>query len=143
MNQNVMSTNGLTNEQRPTLLTVLCVLTFIASGLGVLGAIFGAIGMGTMMSLGGAEGEMAAGAGLMIAVPGLIFAVAKGYGAWQMWQLKKVGFFIYAGAAVASLVVTPIVTSVALGFPFDINIWAIGLTALFVGLYYMNLKVLR
>ncbi len=142
MNQNVMSSNGMTNDQRPTLLKVLCILTFIASGLGILGGVMGAIGMGAMMSAFGG-GEMAAGAGIMIAVPGLIFAVAKGYGAWQMWQLKKVGFFIYAGAAVGALVVTPIVTSVALGIGFAFPLWPAVFTALFVGLYYTNLKFLK
>lgn len=143
MNQNVMSSNVVMGDQPPTLLKVLCILTFIATGLGILGGVLGAIGMGAVMSQFGGGGEMVAGAGLMIAVPGLIFAVAKGYGAWQMWQLKKVGFFIYAGAAVAALVVTPIVTSVALGVGFAFPLWPAIFTALFVGLYYTNLKVLR
>ena len=143
MNQNAMATNAMSVDQKPTLLKVLCILTFIASGLGILFAILGAIGMGALMSFAGTGSEVAAGAGIMIAIPGLIFAVAKGYGAWQMWQLKKVGFFIYAGAAVGSLIVTPIVTSVALGVGFDLPIWPVIFTAAFVGMYYTNLKVMR
>lgn len=63
----------------------------------------------------------------------IVLAVASFYGVLQMWKLKKIGFFIYSGAQVAMIIVS-------LAFGGGFSILGVGLTALFIGLYYMNVK---
>ena len=83
-----------------------------------------------------AENALALGLGEM-----LIFLVI-GAGAFLMWQLKKVGFYIYTAANVIWLVYNPIVL--------EFNTWALYsaipvfiFVAIFVGMYAANLKHLR
>ena len=90
--------------ERPTFLTVLCILTFIGSGLGILGALLLIVGAGAIMSFLGSMGG-ATGAGSMVYIGlSLILAIVSLFGALQMWKLKKMGFFIYAGASVIGII---------------------------------------
>lgn len=123
--------------KRPTFLTVLCILTFISSGLGtllyILAAIaFGVVG-GMLESIPGMDAIASAGAAFF-AVAGLLSAASL-FGAIQMWKLKKTGFFIYAGANFVAWVLPMIMID---GWPFDIMglFWV----ALFITLYGLNLK---
>jgi hypothetical protein len=84
------------NEERPQFLKVLCILTFIGSGLGLLGGLLGMIGVGALGSFA-PQGT--------IIVQLLAFA-ASGlclFGALQMWSLKKQGFTMYVGGIVIGL----------------------------------------
>lgn len=99
-NENVLDANENVSGERPTFLTVLCVLTFIGSGLGVLGGILGLVGSSALASL-----APAAGAGIIWALLGLASSALCLTGAIQMWGLKKMGFTLYlAGSGLAILV---------------------------------------
>tara|TARA_B100000809_G_C15115916_1_gene522423 strand:- start:1572 stop:1985 length:414 start_codon:yes stop_codon:yes gene_type:complete len=119
-------------EARPTFLTVLCVLTFIGSGLGVLFGLLLTFGLGTMLaSIPGMEAALAGGTAYF--ATGTVIAAASLYGAIQMWKLQKLGFFIYAGASVVG-----ILSPLLFGLPFSIA-GAI-VPGLFIVLYYLNVK---
>ncbi|MBU8892492.1 MAG: hypothetical protein KOO66_06915 [Bacteroidales bacterium] len=122
--QNVQTTN-----QRPTFLTVLCILTFIASGLGLLFGLIGLVAAGAIESFSqylpvGVDG------GLLKSIITLVLIAASLYGAIQMWKLKKLGFYIYSAANVILLI---------LGF----GIFALIITAAFIVMYYLNLKAME
>jgi FtsH-binding integral membrane protein len=117
---------------RPTFLTVLCILTFIGSGLGALFMLLATVGMGALMeSIPGMEAAM--GGGTAYFAVGTILAAASLYGAIQMWKLKKMGFFIYAGANGVGIIVP-----LLFGMPFGIAGAIIPI--LFIVLYYLNVK---
>lgn len=122
--QNVQQTN-----QRPTFLTVLCILTFIGSGLGLLFGLIGLFAAGALESLTQYL-PVGVDSGLLKSIILLVLMAASLYGAIQMWNLKKLGFYIYAGANVVLLV---------LGF----SIWSLIFTTLFIVLYGLNLKHLE
>ncbi|MBL1279607.1 MAG: hypothetical protein COA33_005020 [Fluviicola sp.] len=82
--------------QRPTFLTVLCILTFIGSGLGILGGLMGLIGS-SALAMFTTEGTM------LVQVMGLVAAALCLYGAIQMWGLKKQGFMMYVVGAMISI----------------------------------------
>ena len=124
--QNVQTTN-----QRPTFLTVLCILTFIGSGLGILFSLLGIFGIGAMNSfLSNYAGAGAADAGILKPILTLVFSAASIYGAIMMWSLKKMGFYLYVAAQVLMLI-------------FGFGWLALFFTALFVVLYYLNFKHLQ
>ena len=86
---------------RPTFLTVLCILTFVGSGFGVLGGIFALLGSSFLASF--APG---AGGSIIWAVLSLIASGLCLFGAIQMWSLKKIGYFLYLGGSLIAIVVT-------------------------------------
>ena len=71
----------------------------------------------------------------------LLFA-AIGIGALLMWQLKKVGFYIYTAANVVWLIFTPVVLDFH-AFALYGAIAVFIFVALFVGMYAANLKQLK
>ncbi len=122
-------------SQRPTLLTVLCILSFISAGITALFVLLVLVAAGALASnaaLAPYLSQVAAG-GTIYMILTIVLAGASFYGVLQMWKLKKLGFFIYAGANVVALIV-PLI------FGAGFSIVGAGLTALFVGLYYMNVK---
>ncbi len=115
MENNMSIENQPINEtpKRPQFITVLCILTFIGSGLAFIGAIWGYFSIkasaAVLQTMGTAQGDtygmMSGMQETMIkavenAVPnliiGLLCAALCLYGALQMWKLKKIGFFIYS-----------------------------------------------
>ncbi len=106
--------------ERPGMVTTLCILTFIGSGLSSLLGLIGIFASGWVMSLMGAEvdaavaesgggaaaeaaaaeveGAMAMGTGILIAafVFVLILSLLTLFGAIKMWSMKKSGFTLYA-----------------------------------------------
>lgn len=98
-NENLDSNAGGGNA-RPTFLTVLCILTFIGSGLGVLGGILGLVGSSALATF-----APAAGGSIIWSLLSLASASLCLFGAIQMWGLKKMGFTMYvAGSAIAIIV---------------------------------------
>ncbi len=134
--------------QRPTFLTVLCILSFIWQGIVAILIILAAMVIGAVAVVANegvdmmeAEGVTmtettteSAGNGLAYAgvVVGLICVVLSFIGVLRMWKLKKSGFFLYAAAFAISAI---------MGF-IDGNWTTFGLIfgAAFVGMYAMNLK---
>lgn len=99
---------------RPTFLTVLCILTFIGSGLGVLGGLLGLVGSSALATFAPAGG------GMLWSVVALIAAGLCLFGAIQMWGLKKQGFMLYLAGSGISIIVSiinaVIITSAASAF---------------------------
>lgn len=88
MSEDILDSNEVSNGQRPQFLTVLCILTFIGSGLGLLGGLLGLVGSSALSSF------MPAGSTLWL-ILGLISSGLCLYGAVQMWGLKKQGLMLY------------------------------------------------
>ena len=126
-------------EGRPTFLTVLCILTFIGSGLTALFLLIGLVFAGAASSMLGSipgMGDMAGfGSGYFVVV--LVLALASLYGAIMMWKLKKMGFYLYSGANVIALFIPMIMASGKFSF------FGLFITALFIILYGLNLKYLK
>lgn len=120
--------------QRPTFLTVLCILTFIGSGLSVIGALFTSVFSGVMEAIGAQlPSELSMfmpDTGLFVGLIILLAAVASFVGAIKMWKLQKVGFAMYVIAQAVMLVS-------------DFGLWSLVFTGLFIGLYAMNLKYMK
>lgn len=110
------ATTGTEAPKRPTFLTVLCILTFIGSALGIIGAIWGyftaqaasammsgfesgmegnAMGEAMMNNPMMAEAKRALDNAMPTMIIGVICSILCLFGALQMWKLKKTGFYIY------------------------------------------------
>jgi hypothetical protein len=85
--------------KRPTFLTVLCILTFIGSGLGVLGGLLGLIGSSALAMFAPAGGA------IIWSVLALVSSALCLFGAIQMWGLKKSGFTMYLLGSLLAIVV--------------------------------------
>lgn len=83
--------NTVEQNKRPTFLTVLCILTFIGSGWGIIS------------SLAFQEPLMSEYAGYYYWVM-LLLNVGTLLGAIQMWQMKKMGLYIWTAAEVISVI---------------------------------------
>ena len=158
-NLEIMSENVETSgtPQRPTMLTVLCILSFIASGIGIIGMIIAGTAKGVVESAGGSSlldqamdqnpelydtPEMADAMSQVESAfswPSMIITTVliliSLYGVIKMWNLKKQGFMIYAGAGVAALIV-PLI------FGQSFSIFSLVVTAIFIALYYTQTKVM-
>ncbi len=135
-------------KNRPELLTILCILTFIGSGTsllanGVLYLMFDQlkelIEQQSVFSLMGSDVDLSflldIKSGFFLAQL-LIYALSL-YGAVQMFQLRKIGFHLYAIAQIALLIIPKIFVP-NLPFPF----FELMVSAVFVYLYYKNLHLM-
>lgn len=89
MSETLDGTTGA--AKRPAFLTVLCILTFIGSGWGII------------QSLAMQSPELAAYAGYYYWVI-LLLNLGTLFGAIQMWQMKKTGLYIWTAAEVISVI---------------------------------------
>lgn len=132
------------SPKRPQLLSILCILTFIGSGFGVIGFLMVAINFeATIEALKVLYAEMPE-ANFMLEAPRDFFLISfllsafSLLGAVMMWNLKKIGFHIYASSQLIYLVI-PLIY-----FGGETNpLFNIMLTALFVYLYARNLPFMR
>jgi hypothetical protein len=150
-----------TPGERPTFLTVLCILSFIWAGFGILAGGMGYVGMKMIES--GALEEMVASSGDTNAIAQLeeaqakfeesgldagqtanlillsvVLSIAAFIGVLMMWKLKRSGFWVYATTAVIGLV-----APLLFGGNLDMSISGIVISAisiLFIALYALNLK---
>ncbi len=107
MSETLDTTNS--TPQRPTFLTVLCILTFIGSGLGLIGGLVGLMGS----SISGLS--MFAPKGAMLSqIIALAAAALCLFGAVKMWGLAKQGFTFYLLGCLLSIVGS-IVAAVTMG----------------------------
>ncbi len=130
--------------QRPTFLTVLCILSWIAQGLGIVFLLMATLFAGAVTAgVAGMEdaGAVVSGSGMgnvwLYLGLGVIMVVAGFIGVIKMWKLQKQGFFIYAGASVAGIIVDIALSGA--GF----NITSVIVTAAFIAMYGVNLKHMR
>lgn len=141
--------NGSQQEtpKRPMFLTILCILTFISTGLAALSSLimpFVADKIVELMQAAPDYDEAQAQQGIQVLTAGwsyygltFILALASFTGAFLMWKLKKVGFHVYAISNLVLLFVPTLVLGIAVTIP------GILLTVLFIGLYGINFKHLN
>ena len=139
--------NEIESQKRPGLLTVLCVLTFIYSGLVILCSLMipsfpDAIVDALKNSPTYDEVKMAdtirvieAGWGYYISI--LLIALCSAIGAALMWKLKRLGFHIYAVSNLIWLFIPKLFLGLGTG------IGGIILASGFIVLYAMNLKHMK
>lgn len=132
---------GAEAPKRPTFLTVLCILSFIAAGFAIIGyvtliSVMGVVSASSELSdkMGAAMSTSMPSAGMTWAylIVGFITVLASLYGVIKMWKLQKMGFYIYAGASVVSMIMGMIYS----GF----SVMGVLFPVLFIALYYMNVK---
>ncbi len=146
--------------KRPVFLTVLCILSFIAAGFAILGYITAITLMGAATAVvsaaddafegmsegaGGAYSEMSeaitSSAGPSIGLTwayiiiGFVCVLVSLFGVLKMWKLQKVGFYMYAGASVVSMIMTIVYS----GF----GIVGALITVGFIVMYGLNLKHMK
>lgn len=130
--------------KRPQLLTILCILTFIGSGISVAGFLMVSVNFEVSIEmLKVLYADMPETAFLLEAprdffIISCVLSALSVIGALFMWNLRKIGFHIYTLAQLIYLVVP------FLYFGGDSNpMLSIILTALFVYLYARNLPQMR
>ena len=142
------NTGAAVPAKRPVFLTVLCILSFVAAGLSILGyiTVIGVMGVATagVSAMEGMSEEMnAAMAEASVSTPsmgltwaylivGFITVIVSLFGVIKMWKLQKVGFMLYTAASVVSMIMGVIYG----GF----SIMAVIFPILFIVLYGLNLK---
>ena len=84
--------------QRPTFLTILCILTWIACGIGIITGAIGLIGAAAITKLLGSNVYM------INSVVGILCTIACLVGSIQMWKMKKQGFYIYAAGEIIPVI---------------------------------------
>jgi hypothetical protein len=128
-------------KKRPDLLTVLCILTFIGSGLMGFSNLIVALSHDIILSLTESGELMFPGMEIYLSLPmnyfflTFLFMAASLFGAIQMWKLKKIGFHVYTIGQVL-LLVLPTLYPQFPSYPY----MGILFTALFITLYASNLK---
>lgn len=144
--------------KRPQFLTVLCILTYIGSGLGIVFGILGwwvikkmmpaMEGMEGMDSYSEMEGMMSEATlaamewidvTTVVSIAGCLICLV---GALQMWNLKKSGFYIYVVGELAPVIVSAILLG-SVAFSEWSMIAGSVLAVLFVVLYALNLKHMK
>lgn len=130
--------------KRPALLTVLCILSFIGSGLSVLVWLLLTVGIGSFLGFlenipGFSDAMAGSGAGLGVGIMVLNLVLNGGTlaGAIMMWQMKKLGFWIYSGAFVLQFILPLILMDARF------SIFGLIIMALFITLYGLNLKHMK
>lgn len=143
---------GSEKPQRPTFLSVLCVLTFIGSGCSALSmALVGALRpiLREMFESGMFEDYYSIAPTFetqmetMLAIPGFyyllmaLFYVASVVGAAMMWKMNRIGFHIYTIAQCLVLIAGMWLGNT--GFSWSGLVW----TALWVTAYALNFKYMK
>jgi hypothetical protein len=126
-------------KKRPGLLTVLCILTFIGSGLGILFWLFAIVGLGNILGFLGKIPGFAAGGGestIIVPIVFLLLAIVLLLSAIMMWNLKKMGYYLYILVKILGIVL-PIIL---LGALFKVT--ALIIPVIMVVLYGLNLKAM-
>lgn len=130
--------------KRPDLLKLLCILTFIGSGLASVSNLFIYLSFDEMLLLIDEykmllpEMETILSGGKRFFLTGFILYTLSFVGAFNMWKLRKIGFHLYAVAQIFILI-SPVVFIKSYPFSF------IGLivTAIFIGAYASTLKFMK
>lgn len=155
-------------KQRPTFLTVICILSFIGLGFSILGAIINLAMAPMMQEVSGiaqsgmdeAMNEISTDApaalpfiqklfgssmAMMehlteISIINLICSAIALFGVIKMWQLKKVGFYLYTGGKII-IILTPIV--LVGGLIGSMSLIGAVFPIAFIVMYAVNLKAME
>ena len=129
--------------ERPVFLTVLCILSFIAAGIGVLGYIAALTLMtaaeGLINAASEAGGGAAVGTGIIWAyiIVGFATTILGLVGVIKMWKLQKAGFMLYVIATAVSVLMGIIYSG------FGPSILGIVISAGFIVMYQLNTKAMK
>ena len=147
MSEETTDSTGTTAEagKRPVFLTVICILSFIAAGFGILGYIGAITAMGVASAAAGAiegmegmEEIVSAGPSMGMTwayiIVGFLTTIVALMGVLKMWKLKKQGFMLYAGATVVSIIMGIVYSG------FGASISGIVIGGAFIAMYYINMK---
>jgi FtsH-binding integral membrane protein len=137
-------TNMDRSNTRPELLRILCILSFIGSGISALSNLMVFLSFDQMDlifdDLVGKfpqlEPILSGGKGFFIS--GFVLYAISLVGVFQMWKLRKIGFHLYTGAQFFILLL-PVITLESLQVPF----LSILITLAFVIAYSSQLKFMR
>lgn len=137
--RNGVNTDAIRFYDRPTLLTVLCILTFIGSGLGLLVDILSLLGINFFSAK-----ETITTIGRTLEFLGFLLCLL---GAIRMWSLHKDGFWSYVVGAVFSILsIGPFIHNTIHGKTIPNGgfwialVWIILINIAFVILYGVNKK---
>ncbi|MFU8842392.1 MAG: hypothetical protein ACNA7V_01145 [Bacteroidales bacterium] len=130
--------------ERPELLKILCILSFIGSGLSavsnlVIWLTFNQLDLvieDMITNFPELETILSGGKGFFIS--GFVLYSISLFGVLQMWKLKKIGFHYYTGAQIFILLL-PVITIES----FQVPILSIILTLAFILAYSSQLKFMR
>ena len=138
------SKNLINKPKRPVLLSVLCILTFIGSGLGSLSFLVTYLSFDIAQELFQEMKDIVPGieyvakAGKNLFLTGSILYFFSLLGASLMWQLRKAGFHFYVASQIL-LVILPLVYISGYGISFlDVL-----LSLVFIFLYATFLKIMK
>ena len=133
--------------KRPRRLTVLCILTFIFSGLGCLSSILTPFLADEMSDFiknspnykdeAFAESIKVIEAGWIYHFPTFILALGSVLGAVLMWRLKKVGFHLYAISNLSLLFIPTLTLGLSISWS------AIFVSVGFIGMYGLHLRFMK
>jgi len=130
--------------KRSDLLTVLCILTFIGSGLAAFSNLFIYLSYEEMLTIVDEYEieipgfDMMMSGGRRFFITGFILYTLSGVGALQMWKLRKIGFHLYTGAQLFILLLP-----VAMIESYQFSIFSLLFTATFIAGYAINLKFMK
>lgn len=127
-------------QKRPDLLTVLCVLSFIGSGLSFFSYFMFSLSFDSISTVLTESEIDLPGMDMILNTPisfyysgTLLFGVSL-YGAIKMWNLKKVGFHLYTASQILLIILQTIYLN-QYGFPY----LSVFITAIYIFLYARNL----
>ncbi len=126
-------------KKRPGLLTVLCILTFIGSGLSILFWLFAIVGLGSILGfLGNVPGFGAAGGESTVIYPIvlLLLGIILLLSAIMMWNLRKMGYYLYVLVKILGIILPLIL----IGSVFKIT--SLIIPVIFIVLYGLNYKAM-
>lgn len=134
-------------KKRPQLLSILCVLTFLSTGLGIFTSILTPMISDYLVefitSMPGyeqnltEEGMVMLKAGWGYYLVSLVLISLSLFGAIKMWKLKRIGFHLYTIANLLLFCLPSIFLSM------DFNLIGLVLPGLFIGLYAIHLKYMN
>jgi len=147
-------------KERPSFITVLCILTFCGAGLAIVTSLFSMLMMGQLEStmqnmndsFGSTDSNLDLGNSYRWMKLSYIFSLAGSIlcliGALFMWRLKKNGFFIYVAGQVLPMIssfMTMNSTNMGAFSGFEMTVTIIGMMfpVAFIIMYGLNLKHMK
>lgn len=145
--EEIQNNNELSTPKRPTFLTILCILTFISAGSGVLSSLltppFSDVLVQFVTVYPGLDETLKADAikvyqaGWTYHLTTFVLSLCSLIGAIMMWNLKKTGFHFYALSNLGLLFVPMLLLDMPTGWG------SILFTSGFIGMYAVHLKEMK
>lgn len=136
MSETLDQTGG--DPARPTFITVLCILSFVGTGIGIISSLYYMVAAPSYSFMGNLTIHYAI---------GLVGNLLCLFGALQMWKLKKMGYYIYIGGHLSVIIMKLTVESKFYDYTTSIGmmnffVFALMIPIAFVIMYGVNLKAM-